>query len=152
MPRLTDEQLDELERLYTPADQQKCRVCGAGLEFAASTDSLTKYVCGSPETSILQHGLGAPTWKGALEHYSRSEWWDQHRADPRITALVQEVREARLPVQERIDLAVTDAVQGALQSVLDTLDAATSARFPFVSRDELLTALGPLLRQWDVQA
>ena len=154
MAKLTDEDLAELERTYGPAEQQRCAECGGELVFAASMGSLQKYVCGSPEASIVQHPIGKRGWQTALNHYHASEWFDQGKADPRIARLIQEVRESRLPGHEQLDLVEVETAQNILQGVY----AAVAAVMPppidepgFAARyhQMVLEAIQGQMRPWD---
>lgn len=117
-PRLTDEDLTALERQYTPAQDQKCVVCGAPLTFARSGPDGSEYTCTSDAASPIKRPLGD---RESMDHYNRSRWRDTGRSDPRVARLVQALREARLPVAEQLDLREADASRAALEEVLREL-------------------------------
>jgi hypothetical protein len=96
---ITAEQLDELERRYTPAEQQKCRVCGAPLTFSSSGDRYgggPRYNCSSDDASPVR---GALPLRERLEHWDRSTWYDRDQANMLVVELVRAYRDnlARKP-------------------------------------------------------
>jgi hypothetical protein len=88
---ITPEQLESLERRYTPADQQKCRVCGAPLQFSASGErgSGSRYNCSSDDASPLRSDKPL---RERLDHYERSAWYDRGPADMLVIELVAAYR------------------------------------------------------------
>jgi hypothetical protein len=94
---ITEEQLAALERRYTPADQQKCVVCGVALlTFAASDRFGSKYVCSSDDASPVRSGK--PLHE-RLDHYAGSTWVDHGIADMLVVELVRAYRELTAAVQ-----------------------------------------------------
>jgi hypothetical protein len=90
---LTTEQLDETERRYLPADQQKCRVCGASLVFSSSGDRFgggSRYNCSSDDASPLRSTLPL---RERLEHWDRSTWYDRGDVNMLVVELVRAYRE-----------------------------------------------------------
>jgi transcription initiation factor IIE alpha subunit len=66
---LTPEQLVVLEERYTPADQQKCRVCGAPLVFSSSSErGGSRYNCSSDDATRRS----IKSLRERLEHYEQS--------------------------------------------------------------------------------
>jgi hypothetical protein len=90
---ITAEQLDYLVRRYTPADDQKCVVCGAPLQFASPAvprGFLGRYNCSSDDASPVR---STRPLLERLEHYDASTWWDRGEANPVVVALVKAYRE-----------------------------------------------------------
>jgi hypothetical protein len=89
---ITSEQLDALERRYLPADQQRCRVCGAPLAFSSSGErgSGSRYNCSSDDASPVRSRLALSE---RLDHYERSAWYDRSQADMLVVELVRSYRE-----------------------------------------------------------
>ena len=86
---ITREQLDELERYYAPADQQKCRVCGAPLTFSSSGEGRSRYNCSSDEASPVKNGVGSPGWLEGFDHYRNSAWIDRGQAHMPVVELIR---------------------------------------------------------------
>jgi hypothetical protein len=102
---LTDEQLDWLERRYTPAEDQKCVVCGAPLRFSHSeSGEKAVYNCSSDAVSPLRSTLPL---RERIEHYRRSAWYDQGEASVVVVA-VRELRQWREHAKGREKAAVRD--------------------------------------------
>jgi hypothetical protein len=89
---ITKEQLDALERRYTPAGDQKCVVCGAPLQFSASGPRgfLGRYNCSSDDASPVR---STRPRHERMAHYDASTWWDSGEASPAVVALVRAYRE-----------------------------------------------------------
>lgn len=89
---ITKEQLDALERRYTPAEGQKCVVCGAPLTFSTSGPRgfAGRYNCSSDDASPVR---STRPLHERLAHYDASTWWDSEQADPLVVALVRAYRE-----------------------------------------------------------
>lgn len=83
---ISAELLDRLERRYTPADQQKCIVCGAPLTFSASG---ARYNCSSDDASPVR---STKPLHERLDHYAGSAWRDHGIADSGVVALVRAYR------------------------------------------------------------
>jgi hypothetical protein len=90
---VTEELLAALEFRY--AEKPLCRVCGAPLEVGDSRGM--KMTCTSDAASPLRsvHEAAGATWKEALAHWSDSTQYDPPPGDPRVLALVNEVRRLR---------------------------------------------------------
>jgi hypothetical protein len=87
---ITAEQLDDLVRRYAPAEDQRCVVCGAPLQFSASGErGGLRYNCSS---AAARPGL-LPGIRERIEHYQASAWIDRGLADPVVVALVAAYRE-----------------------------------------------------------
>jgi rRNA maturation protein Nop10 len=85
------EQLDALERRYTPADGQKCVVCGAPLAFSASGEGGgSRYNCSSDDASPVR---STRPLHERLDHYAGSAWRDRGIADSGVVELVRAYRE-----------------------------------------------------------
>jgi hypothetical protein len=90
---ITAELLDQLERRYLPADQQKCRVCGAPLQFSTSDvprGYAARYNCSSDDASPVR---STRPLHERLDHYESSAWYDREQADMHVVELVQAYRE-----------------------------------------------------------
>lgn len=88
---ISEERLAALERRYTPADQQKCVVCGAPLTFSASGEGGgTRYNCSSDDASPVR---STKPLHERLDHYAGSAWRDHGIADSGVVELVQAYRE-----------------------------------------------------------
>lgn len=88
---ITKELLDALERRYTPADQQKCVVCGAPLEFSSSGErGGSRYNCSSEDASPIR---SKRPLRERIEHYEASAWVDRGEASSAVVELVQAYRE-----------------------------------------------------------
>lgn len=88
---MTGEQLRFLEERYLPWSEQKCRVCGAALEFASSGDRHqgAEYACSS---EAAKREFPGNSLHQKLDHWSASRWYDRNRADPLVVELVREYR------------------------------------------------------------
>lgn len=87
---ITAEQLDSLVRRYTPAEDQRCVVCGAPLKFAGSDPGGSRYNCSSEDASPI---LSTKPYRERSEHYMASSWYDRNEANPVVVALVAAYRE-----------------------------------------------------------
>lgn len=89
---ITAEQLGYLERRYTPAEDQKCVVCGAPLAFSFSGErgGGSRYNCSSDDASPVR---SARPLRERLDHYVTSTWFDHNEANPVVVALVKAYRE-----------------------------------------------------------
>ena len=98
LPVITDELLAALEFRY--AEPRVCRVCGEPLRLADTRGM--KMTCTSDAASPLRnrHEAAGATWKQALDHYQESTMYDPPDGDPRVIALVAEVRKLRGPLNE----------------------------------------------------
>lgn len=90
---ITDELLTNLEFRY--AEKPVCRVCGALLEVGDSRGM--KMSCTSDAASPLRsrHEAAGVTWREALDHWQESTQYNPPPGDPRVLALVAEVRRLR---------------------------------------------------------
>ena len=89
---ITNEQLDALERRYLPADQQKCVVCGASLQFSSSGDRHspgTRYNCSSDDASPIR---SKRPLREKLDHYDRSTWYDRGEACMAVVEVIRAYR------------------------------------------------------------
>jgi hypothetical protein len=91
--KVTEELLAALEFRY--AQPRVCRVCGAPLQVADSRGM--KMTCTSDAASPVRakHEAAGVTWKQALDHYEQSTMYDPPDGDPRVLALIAEVRRLR---------------------------------------------------------
>jgi hypothetical protein len=89
---ITNELLDALERRYLPADQQKCVVCGAPLQFSSSGSygSGARYNCSSDDASPLR---STKPFRERIEHWDRSTWYDRELPNMGVVELVRAYRE-----------------------------------------------------------
>jgi hypothetical protein len=88
---ISAEQLDYLVRRYTPAEDQKCVVCGAPLTFSSSGErGGSRYNCSSDAASPVRSDRPL---RERLDHYARSAWYDHNEENPVVVALVQAYRE-----------------------------------------------------------
>jgi hypothetical protein len=88
---ITAEQLDDLVRRYAPAEDQRCVVCGAPLQFSASGErGGLRYNCSS---AAARPGL-LPGIRERIEHYQASAWIDRGQTDPAVVALVAAYRKS----------------------------------------------------------
>lgn len=88
---ITEEQLARLERRYTPADQQKCVICGAPLAFSASGEGGgSRYNCSSDDASPVR---STRPLRERLDHYAGSAWRDYGIADSGVVELVRAYRD-----------------------------------------------------------
>jgi hypothetical protein len=88
---ITAELLDALVRRYTPAQDQKCVVCGAPLAFSSSGErGGSRYNCSSEAAT---RGCTGSTLRERLDHYERSAWIDHSEANPAVVELVKAYRE-----------------------------------------------------------
>jgi hypothetical protein len=92
--RITAGQLDALERYYTPAEDQKCVVCGAPLAFSSSGEpgGGSRYNCSSDDASPVRSKK--PT-REYLDHYSSSGWTDRGQANGGVVLLIRAYRELK---------------------------------------------------------
>jgi hypothetical protein len=99
---ITTEQLRQLERRYTPAEDQKCVVCGALLQFSSSGErgGGSRYNCSSDAASPVRSKVRL---RERLDHYAASSWYDRSQADALVVALVQAYRELAGEPEEDLD-------------------------------------------------
>ncbi len=95
---ITPEVLDQLERRYLPAAEQKCVICGAPLTFSSSGEGGNRYNCSSAGASPLAATLRSdvPLLK-RMEHYRGSAWTDRGEASPHVVELVRAYRAMAFP-------------------------------------------------------
>lgn len=87
--------LDQLERRYLPASEQKCVVCGAPLAFSASGEhGGSRYNCSSEEASAFRSDRPL---RERLDHYAKSAWLDRGEANQWVVALVRQYRKIAFP-------------------------------------------------------
>lgn len=88
---ITTEVLGQLERYYAPASEQKCVVCGAPLQFSATSEhgSGSRYNCSSADASSIR---STKPLRERLNHYAASAWIDRGQADMAVVALVRTYR------------------------------------------------------------
>jgi hypothetical protein len=98
---ITAELLDHLERRYTPADQQKCVVCGAPLTFSSSGEpgGGSRYNCSSDDASPTR---STKPFRERLEHYLASAWCDRGEANPWVVELVKAYRDMGVETRRRV--------------------------------------------------
>ena len=152
MPKLTDEQLQALERRYRPKAIPPCPVCGGPLMKLGTGNS---YGCQATMELITgSQDLITANSPNAVAHVQQSRWDRPRQWDEQVAALIQEVRESRLPGHEQLDLVQTDTAREVLQAAYADVAAvmpppigepAFEARY----RELVLEALAKLLRQWD---
>jgi hypothetical protein len=89
---ISDEQLDVMERYYTPAEDQKCRVCGAPLQLAGSELGESVYHCSSDAASPVRREPGTSVQE-QMAHWRNSRWRDRGQASFAVTELIRAYRE-----------------------------------------------------------
>jgi hypothetical protein len=97
---LTGLQLDLLERTYGLASDQRCRQCGAPLQFATTTGAGSEYACSSDDASPIKNAIGGHAWRRRLDHYQNSRWTDRGLANAAVILLIQELRWWRAQAEE----------------------------------------------------
>jgi hypothetical protein len=94
MIEITAELLDGLERSYTPAEDQKCVICGAPLQFSASDRHGSRWNCSSDDANPVK---STKPYRERMEHYDASSWYDRGQTFAPVAALVQAYRDMTLP-------------------------------------------------------
>ena len=140
--RLTDEQLQELERRYRPKAIPPCPECGGPLIRLGPGE---RYGCQAARQWLDTHDAG-PAREANVRHIQVSRWDKPPQWDDQVAALIQEVRESRLPGNEQLDLVTTDTAQEVLRTAYRELAALAS--LPDRHRDLVLETIARLRMQW----
>lgn len=151
MPKLTDDQLQALERKYRPKAIPPCPECGGPLRRGEGD----KYACRAALDLLVRgQDLVTANTPAAVKHVRKSYWYMPVTWDEQVAALIQEVRESRLPGHEQLDLVEVDASVAALRAAYAAVTAVMPppidepgfhARYLELVQD----AIRGLLRSWD---
>lgn len=92
---ITPDSLAEMERYYAPAAEQKCRVCGAPLQYSGSNGmGGSLYNCTSDDASPLRSTLPLLV---RLNHYNDSAWVDKGQCNAAIAEVIRAYRQLAWP-------------------------------------------------------